>query len=250
MKWTSLEDENGYHCLQIEAPWTELAADYGDVVARYATLPLPGFRAGKAPRGVVEQRFRTAILEDLSRAVAQRLGQEAVRETGIEAFGPLEASEIECDRDKPFRAVVRYLPMPELRLPELADLKAEDDGTDARDRISRRLLELVRFEIPGELVRQELRVDGLEDGTPDGEAWVAASDRIRLMVILKEIARREGIEVEESDVEQRIATKAREFETTKNALRAEIEEGGGTGRLRDILLAERTLEYLMEATQP
>ena len=60
--------------------------------------------------------------------------------------------------------------MPELRLPDLADLETEDDGTDARDRISGRLLELVPFEIPGNLVRQELRGDGLEESAPDSEA--------------------------------------------------------------------------------
>jgi FKBP-type peptidyl-prolyl cis-trans isomerase (trigger factor) len=250
MRMMQLDDDGGRKVLQIEASWSEIEADYRDLVAQYAKLPLPGFRAGKAPESVIEQRFQREIIEDLSTRIGERFGREAAREAGVEALGPLEASEIQCKRGKPFQAVVRYLPMPEFRLPDLADLATEDDGTDARDRISRRLLELVPFEVPGDLVRQELLVDGLEESAVGSEAWVAAADRIRLMVILKRIARQEGIEVDERDVQQRLAEKAGEFGTTKKDLQAEFEKGGGTGRLQDMLLAERTLEYLMEFNKP
>jgi len=246
MEWTSLEDENGYRRMRVEAPWAELAAYYGDLVAQYARLPLPGFRAGRAPKGLVEQRFREAILEDLASHTAQRFGQEALHEAAVEVLGPVEASDVECEKDRPFRAVVRYLSMPEFRLPELAGLVGEDDGTDPRDRISRRLLDLVPFEIPVDLVRREFLADGLAHSDPGSEAWLTAADRIRLLVILKRIARDEGIEVDDRDVEQRIARKAEDFGTTRKALQAELEKGGGTARLRDMLLAERTLEYLME----
>jgi hypothetical protein len=69
------------------------------------------------------------------------------------------------------------------------------------------------------------------------------------MVILKRIARQEGIEVDEGDVTRRIAEKASEFGTTIQGLRAELEEGGGMARLRDMLLAESTLEYLIEVNR-
>ena len=69
------------------------------------------------------------------------------------------------------------------------------------------------------------------------------------MVILKKIANQEGIDVDETDVQRRIAERAEQFGTTQSALRAELEKGGGTVRLRDMLLAERTLEYLMEINQ-
>jgi FKBP-type peptidyl-prolyl cis-trans isomerase (trigger factor) len=250
MNWTHLEDENGYRCLSIEAPWDEIAADYHDLVARYtAAVRLPGFRPGKTPQGAIEQRFRKELLADLSALTVRRLGREAVRGAGVEALGPLEASEIECDKGKLFRARVRYIPMPEIALPELADLVTAEDGSDPRDLISRRLLELVPFELPPELVRQEIERDGLGENTPDSETWTAAAERIRLMVILKRIARQEGIEVDERDVTRRIAEKAREFETTEKELQADIEEGDGMARLQDMLLAESTLAYLMEVNR-
>ncbi len=247
MEWTALPDENGYRRLAIEAPWEEIAGEYEELVTRYAaTVGLPGFRPGKAPRGAVAQRFRAEILADLSARTVERLGRDAVRETGIEPLGPLEASGIECDRGRPLLAVLRFLPLPDFRLPDLAELETEDDGSDPRDRISRRLLELAPFEVPGELVRRELAHDGVEEIAPGSDAWNAAAERIRLMVILGKIARQEGIEVDETDLDRRIAEKAESFATTKRQLEAELARGGGTARLRDMLLAERTLEYLME----
>jgi FKBP-type peptidyl-prolyl cis-trans isomerase (trigger factor) len=245
MKITPLDDDNGRKVLEIEVEWSELAPDYDDIVAGYSKVRLSGFRPGKVPRGVIEKRFQREIMNDLAERCAQRLGREAIRETGIEALGPLEASEIQCKPGQSFRALVRYLPMPEFQLPYLADLKTDDDGTDARDRISRRLLELVTFEVPGELVRQELDLDGLGGSDPASEPWRAAAERIRLMIILKKIARQEGIEVDENDVNKRIAEKAEEFGATKAALKKELEEGGGMSRLEDMLLAESALTYLL-----
>lgn len=247
---TQLADENGYQCVSIEAAWDEIAADYHDIVASYAaSVRLPGFRPGKTPQDTVERRFQKEIMEELSIRTVQRLGREAVQGRGVKVLGPLHAVEVECAQGKPFRARVRYFPVPEFRLPEPADLEITDDGTDARDRISRQLLELVQFELPSDLVCQELELDGLADSTQGTEAWQAAADRIKLLVILKQIAEREGIEVDEKDVDNRIAEKAREFGATEKGLKKELEERGGMTRLRDLLLAESTLEYLLERTK-
>ena len=104
----------------------------------------------------------------------------------------------------------------------------------------------MRLDIPERLVHDELAFDGI-DGSAIGSAqWQTAHDQIKLMLILKKIARQEGIEVDDTDVDKRIAEKAEEFKTTKKSLQAEFEKGGGLQRLRDMLLAESTLEYLME----
>ena len=66
------------------------------------------------------------------------------------------------------------------------------------------------------------------------------------MLILKQIARREGIAVDEADVNTRIAEKASEFGTTVKSLEKQFEKGGGLQRLRDILIAESTLKYVIE----
>ncbi len=242
MKITQLPDDGERRVLQVEADWGVLAADYEDVVSAYSRVEIPGFRPGRVPRSVVEQRLQKEIIDDLSQRAAHRLGREALRESGSESLGPVEVGAIECAKGKAFRFVARFWPMPVFGLPDLNSLVIEKDGSDPRDQISHMLLEMVTFDVPGDAVLAEMD----EDDEKDSEAWKSAADRVRLMLILKKIAVREGIEVSEADVEQRIKEKALEFGTSPDALRAELEEGGGTQRLRDMLLAESTLEYLVE----
>jgi FKBP-type peptidyl-prolyl cis-trans isomerase (trigger factor) len=246
MKWEQHSNGDGYHHLNVEADWSELAADYDDIVAGYAKVRVPGFRPGKVPRTMIEKRFKNEIMDDLSHRAAQRLGREAVQEAGIEAMGAVEAEEIECIKDQVFRATLCFHPMPKIDLPDIGRLITKDEGSDPRDQISLRLLKLVDFEVPNDLVQDELALDGIDGGEPGSAEWAAANDRIKLMLILKQIARQEGIEVNEAEVNNRIDEKAGEFGTAKKSLQAELEQGDGMQRLRDMLLAESTLEYLME----
>jgi FKBP-type peptidyl-prolyl cis-trans isomerase (trigger factor) len=245
MKWEAHESSDGYHRVGIEADWSELAADYDDMVSRHARIRIPGFRAGKTPRSVIEQRFQGEINAALTQRAAQRFGLQAVREAGIKILGPAEAEEVSCVKGRPFRAMLRFCPMPKIELPDLGTLGTPVAGGDPRDHISLRLLELVSFQLPERLVKSELDLEG-SDSEPGSDVWQAASDRLRLMLILKEIARQEGISVDTKDLSERIAAKAVEFGTTENRLQKELEEGGGLERLRDMLLAESTLEYLIE----
>jgi FKBP-type peptidyl-prolyl cis-trans isomerase (trigger factor) len=247
MKWEMVVQEDGFRRLQVQVPWEEIAPDYDDILNDYARLPLPGFRPGKAPRPVVEQRFRKEIGEELSRRGAQRLCRLALAQAEAEATGPVEVSEVEWDKGQTFRFTVRFFPLPEFELPDyraLAPLEAE--GEDPHGQLSLRLLALVDLAVPEEMVRGELAFEGQPDDDSDSEAWQAAARRVKLMLILKRIAREEGIEVEDADVEERIQEKAEVFGTKAETLRAELEKGGGLARLRDLLLAESTLEYLLE----
>ncbi len=245
MKITPLDDENGCRRLAVEADWSAIAADYDDIIAAYSRVQIPGFRSGKVPRSVIEQRLQKQILKDLSRQAALRLGRDAVRESGVESLGAIEISGIECARGTRFRFTARFRPVPEIEVPDLGSLTVRDESSDPKDRISRRLLELIRFDVPAEAVQAELGNDG---GTADSSsaAWKAAQDRVRLILILKKIARQEGIEVDEADVERRIEEKAAEFGVRSHTLKAELEKGGRRQRLKDMLLAESTLDFLIE----
>jgi FKBP-type peptidyl-prolyl cis-trans isomerase (trigger factor) len=246
MKWEKHDSNDEYHRINVEADWSELSDDYDSIVSEYAKAPVPGFRPGKVPKSIIETRFKREIIDDLSRRSALRIGREAVREAGVEALGHVEAEEIECAKGQSFRAKIRFHAMPKIDLPDINNLKLDDGDIDPRDQISFRLLELAKFDVPVNMVKDELALDGIGDTALESVQWQAAADRIRLMLILKQIARQEGIEVDEADVNERIAEKAKEFGTTIKSLQKDLERGGGMQRLRDILLAESTLEYLME----
>jgi len=250
MNWEMVDLEDGHRQLQVEAPWEEIAPDYRDILGDFQGVAVPGFRPGKAPRQVLEVRFRRDISDQLTWRVAQRLCRRALEEAGVQPAGPLEVSGVEWEKDQTFRFTARFLPLPEFDLPDYRSWGPEvTEAADPQGELSLRLLEKVDFPIPDELVRGELAFDGQPDCDPGSEAWQAAARRVRLMLILKRLAREEGLEVEDAEVEQRIQNKAAEFGTTAEALTAELEPGGGRARLKDMLLAESVLEYLLENMQ-
>jgi FKBP-type peptidyl-prolyl cis-trans isomerase (trigger factor) len=247
MKWEIVPQEDGFCLLRVQVPWEKIAPDYDDIFKDYARLPLPGFRPGKVPRQVVEQRFRREISEQLTRRGAQRLGRLALEQAAAQVAGPVEVSEVEWEKGQSFRFTVRFFPLPEFELPDYRSLPPLSPAVaDPHGELSHRLLKLVNLSVPEAMVQTELAFEGQADCEPASEAWQAAADRVKLMLILKRIAREEGIEVEEADVEQRIHEKAEAFGTKTDTLRAELEKGGGIPRLRDLLVAESTLEYLLE----
>lgn len=247
MKWEMVDLEDGFRQLRVEAPWEEIAPDYHDILAEFKRLKVPGFRPGKVPRQVLEGLFRREISDHLSRRGAHRLCRQALEQAEIEVTGPVEVSEIEWERGENFRFSARFFLLPEFELPDYRSWGAGiAEADDPQGALSLQLLEGVDFPVPDELVRGELAFDGQPDCEPQDEVWQAAARRVKLMLILKRLAREEGIEVEDADIERRIEEKSAEFETSPEALKAELEKGGGRPRLKDLLLAENVLAYLLE----
>jgi FKBP-type peptidyl-prolyl cis-trans isomerase (trigger factor) len=246
MRVEQLNCDNGRTVLGVEVDWEEIAPDYNALVAEYAKQPTPGFRPGKVPLPIVESRYRKRIIEDLFERRAPRLGKAAVAQSGARAAGPLELVDPDCTRGAPLRFKVRFIALPQFELPGFEQLQLPDDCDDPLSTLSHRLLELVEMERPGALVKAELALDGEPAAAPGSDAWNAAADRVKLMLILKQYADREGIVVDDSDVDNRIEAKAAEFGTSVAALRAELSKDRGMERLRDVLIAESTLEYLLD----
>ena len=239
-------NRNGWKTLRVTASWEHVSADYNDILEAYCKVSIAGFRTGRAPRPVVEKRFQREIMDELSHRCGIRLGREALKQANAEPMGQVEAIDIDCVKDSPFQFTVRFYPMPELTLPEIGPFAIVDDGTDPKDMISKRLLEMVSFEVPDELTRAELGLRLDEEIDKQGNEWNAAADRVRLMLILKRIAQQKGIEVDDQDVEERIERKAVELGMNSDVLKAEFDKGSMGQRLKDMLLAESTLDLLIE----
>ncbi len=232
---------------RVEVEWEALRADHEDLVSEYAKLPVPGFRQGKAPNARVEGHYRKSILEDLTARCVQRFSRQAFDGEGIRATGPVSITDVAVEYGEPFRFTVEFTELPEFHLPDCAGyaLTAESDA-EMRDELSERLLSETVLEVPAELIRQELSFDGREGVSPDGDEWVAARRRVKLLLILDKIAREDGIEVDEQDLEERIGQIASAHGTEPASLRQHLMRSGGLSRISRFLLAERTLDYLIE----
>ncbi len=106
--------------LKIEVPVEEVAQRF---VLAYKELNrqvrVPGFRPGKAPQALLEQRYSKAVEEDVVRSLVPDFYDRAVRQAGISPvvveIPPLERVKIKRDAPFTFTATVEIKPRIELR---------------------------------------------------------------------------------------------------------------------------------------
>jgi FKBP-type peptidyl-prolyl cis-trans isomerase (trigger factor) len=247
MEITVQDLEDGRKSLLIEAEWSDVEDDYDAVSSEYQKLRVAGFRPGRTPRDLILQRFHKEIFDEVSTRAAQRLSRTALDKEGMSASGALSVSDVEIAWGRPFRFKVEFTALPEFELPEYAHITlSAGTDTENRDELSEWLLDKTSMDIPGDLVGQELAFDDANDVEPGSDGWNAALRRVQLFLILKKIARREGIEVDEKDVTERIDKMAHEGGVAVSYLKQQLSQSGALSRIASLLLAEKTLDYLLD----
>ena len=232
--------------LHIEVDWIDIEPDYNDVLSEYLKVPVPGFRPGKAPRIMVESRYKKEILDDVASRSAERYSRKALEADGVTAAGPIAITDIEIEKNEPLRFKAEFTVLPDVQLPDYSQftlMAATDD--EKRDEISEWLLEQTTLDVPDELVKQELAFDGKEDVSMNSDEWVSAMQRVQLLLILKSIASQDGIEIDERDVNERVEQMASAFGASTTQLRQQLMHSRGLSRIANFLLAEKTLDYLL-----
>jgi len=232
---------------RVEVEWEKVQSDYDDLLSEYAKLPIPGFRPGKAPKAMVEKHFERPLLDDVGARCVRRVSRQALDGEGIISTGPISITEILIEHGEPFRFTAEFTELPRFELPLYDSLDLSSDSDDGlRDEISIRLLEETAIDIPGEMVRQEMSFDGDDESRRGDKEWDAALSRVKLLLILGEIARRDGIEVDDRDVDERIEQIAQAHGTDASSLEKHLLRNGGLSRISGFILAEKTLDYLID----
>ncbi|MBI3995438.1 MAG: trigger factor [Nitrospirae bacterium] len=112
--------------LKIEVPeevvTKELSSAYTDLNQR---VRIPGFRPGKAPRAMLEQRYAATVEEDVIRRLVPDYYQRAIQETGLHPVEMPTIEKIELKKNAPllFTAMVEITPP--ISLGDITGLKAE-----------------------------------------------------------------------------------------------------------------------------
>lgn len=242
---------DGRQALTIQAEWSEVTADYEDLLAEYGKVEVPGFRPGRAPRAAVERRFERRIRDDFTMRCGRRLARQALRERGVRTAGPIGVVSIELEPRRSFSFTAEFTPLPQFELPDYAHLELDGAADDERrDEASEWLLAHTPGEMPAALVRQECERGEAGSADPGGEVWRAAARRVKLLAILDQIAEAEGIHVDHRDVDARIARMAADCGMAPEELHRKLEREDGLTRLESLLRAERTLGYLLARAAP
>ncbi len=147
--------------LTIEVPTEQVDRAYERALNRLAQrVRIGGFRPGKAPRPLVEARVGpAAVREEVVETLVPGLVSQALRDNKIDAIDRPRVEVQELERGRPGRFTARVSVMPEVVLPDLANLHVERSRTAVDDEmVDRRLQELRERLAEVEPVEREVRV--------------------------------------------------------------------------------------------
>ena len=120
--------------LRIELPpedvrkeWDAIASNY----SRYARIP--GYRAGKAPRQVIEKKFRKEIQDELTKALVSKSYHEAIAEKQLRVVSLTDLGDVEFGEDRSMRFRATVVTAPEFELPEYKNIPVQLPGTEVNE---------------------------------------------------------------------------------------------------------------------
>jgi trigger factor len=116
----------GMATLRIELPpedvrkeWDAIASNY----SRYARIP--GYRAGKAPRQVIEKKFRKEIQDELTKALVSKSYHEAIAEKQLRVVSLTDVGDVEFGEDRSMRFRATVVTAPEFELPDYKNIPVQ-----------------------------------------------------------------------------------------------------------------------------
>lgn len=135
MKVTAERIDNHQVVLELEVPQAEVGKAIEKAYTKLANkINIPGFRKGKAPRKVIENRIgMQAILDEAFDIVAPKAYSEALTEQNLEPVGnpKIDVVVLEEGKDLVFKATITA--KPEITLGDFKGLKVEKTAVEVTD---------------------------------------------------------------------------------------------------------------------
>jgi trigger factor len=125
--------------LQIELPPEEVSKEWDAIANSFARFAkIPGYRPGKAPRAVIEKRFRKEIHDELTKKLVSRSYHDAIEQKQLRVVSLTNVEDVQFGDDKSMRFRATVVTAPEFELPEyknipvqLPDTKVSEAEVDA-----------------------------------------------------------------------------------------------------------------------
>ncbi|MFC1497016.1 trigger factor [Verrucomicrobiota bacterium] len=147
---------------------------------------------------------------------------------------------------------------------ELLETAESNEKNRLKEEISKYLLENTKLDLPKSVVDHETNLvarnmveniamrgatkEQIEAQKDDilNMAVKSSKDRVKLSYILEQIAEKENIQVEENEVEGRIAAMAEYNKTSADRLKSELNKRNSMEKLKSDIRSEKTLDFLLE----
>jgi trigger factor len=176
--------------LQIELPPEQVSKEWNaiaDSYARYARIP--GYRPGKAPRRVVEAKYKKEIQEELTKKLVSQSYRDAVAEKQLRVVSLTNVENVEIADDKTMRFRATIITAPEFALPDYKNITVqlppaevtEEEVNAALERLRDQSADFVEVEPERPLQMEDFAVidfEGTIEGKPISEIAPEASKNL------------------------------------------------------------------------
>src|SRR6516165_5305828 len=120
--------------MQIELPADEVAKEWDAIANSFARFAkIPGYRPGKAPRSVVDKRFRKEIQDEVTKKLVSKSYHEAVEQEQLRVASLTNIEDIEFGEDKSMRFRATVVTAPEFELPDYKNIPVQVPDTKVSD---------------------------------------------------------------------------------------------------------------------
>src|SRR5213083_1291616 len=176
--------------LQIELPADEVAKEWDAIANSFARFAkIPGYRPGKAPRSVIDKRFRKEIQDELTKKLVSKSYHDAIEQEQLRVASLTNIEDVQFGEDKSMRFRATVVTVPEFELPgyknipvQLPETKVSEAEIDAAlDRLRDQSADFV--DVPGRGLQMGdfavLDFEGSVDSKPISEVAPQASKNLQ-----------------------------------------------------------------------
>src|SRR5947199_9689077 len=176
--------------LQIELPADEVAKEWDAIANSFARFArIPGYRPGKAPRAVIDKRFRKEIQDELNKKLVSKSYHEAVQQEQLRVASLTNIEDIQFGEDKSMRFRATVVTAPEFELPDYKNIPVQLPDTNVSEAEVEEALERLRnqsadfVDVPGRGLQMGdfavLDFEGSVDSKPISEIAPQASKNLQ-----------------------------------------------------------------------
>ena len=120
--------------LSIELPPDEVRKEWDSIASNYARYAkIPGYRPGKAPKAVIERKFRKDIQDEVTKKLVSKSYHEAIAEKQLRVVSLTNLEDVEFGDDRSMRFRATVVTAPEFELPEYKGIAVELPSAEVTD---------------------------------------------------------------------------------------------------------------------
>ena len=112
---------------KVSTVWDEVTSDF----SKHARIP--GYRLGKAPKAVVEKKFKKEIREELEKKLLSGACREAIQEKNLRVLSLTQIDDVELADDKSMKFTATLITHPDFQLPNYKGLVVPMHSTEVTD---------------------------------------------------------------------------------------------------------------------